>query len=73
MATSSRPHFPSDSLDEHAVVRLRSVVGTDAGVLLPGTLGTIVYRHGSGDAFEVEFAEPISQVVTLRLGDLTPV
>ncbi|MCP3733280.1 DUF4926 domain-containing protein [Sphingomonas sp. RP10(2022)] len=73
MATSS-PKLPEDRspFDDQALVRLRSVVGTDAGVLLPGALGTIVYRHDGGDAYEVEFSDPIALVVTLRGGDLSP-
>jgi len=71
MATSS-PRLPADpTFDDYALVRLRSVVGTDAGVLLPGTIGTIVHRHDGGDAYEVEFAKPVAIVVTLRNGDLS--
>jgi hypothetical protein len=73
MATSS-PRLPADpTFDDYALVRLRSVVGTDAGILLPGTIGTIVHRHDSGEAYEVEFVEPVAIVVTLRSDDLARV
>ncbi|WP_052075507.1 MULTISPECIES: DUF4926 domain-containing protein [Sphingomonas] len=73
MATSS-PRLPADpTFDDYALVRLRSVVGTDAGILLPGTIGTIVHRHDGGEAYEVEFVEPVAIVVTLRNGDLARV
>ena len=71
MATSS-PRLPADSaFDDYASVRLRSVVGTDAGVLVPGMVGTIVHRHDGGCAYEVEFVEPVAIVVTLRGDDLS--
>jgi hypothetical protein len=70
MATSS-PRLPAGpAFDDYALVRLRSVVGTDAGVLLPNMIGTIVHRHDDGEAYEVEFVEPVAIVVTLRSSDL---
>jgi hypothetical protein len=71
MASSSRRVETPHRFDEFALVRLRSVVGTEAGVLLPETVGTIVYRHEGGDTYEVEFADPFPAVVTLRTGDLS--
>jgi hypothetical protein len=71
MATSS-PSLPVDPpFDDCALVRLCSVVGTDAGVLLPGVIGTIVHRYDGGEAYEVEFTAPVAVVVTLRSGDLS--
>lgn len=71
MATSSPKLSAEPTFDHYALVRLRSVVGTDAGVLLPGMVGTIVHRHDGGEAYEVEFAKPVAIVVTLRSGDLS--
>ncbi|MCU6452944.1 DUF4926 domain-containing protein [Sphingomonas sp. A2-49] len=58
--------------DDHAVVRLRSLVGTDAGILLPNAIGTIVYRHADGNSYEVEFTDPVAQVITLHAEDVSP-
>ncbi len=53
------------------VVRLRSMVFTEDGALPAGTIGAIVHSHRSGEAYEVEFVEPVAVTVTLRGADLT--
>lgn len=57
---------------EHELVRLRSILYTDAGSIPAGSLGTIVFRHDRDLAYEVEFAGRVCVVATLRPGDLSP-
>jgi len=51
---------------ELELVRLRGQYTAPEGMLPPGAVGTIVYRHKAGEAYEVEFAEPFATVVTLK-------
>ncbi|KPF80162.1 hypothetical protein IP88_00805 [alpha proteobacterium AAP81b] len=57
-------------LDEFALVRLVHDVVRPDGVLPAGSEGAIVFRHGDGEAYEVEFAAPFRDVVTLTAADL---
>lgn len=59
-------------LRELDCVRLAADVTTAEGTLRAGQLGAIVYRHGSGEAFEVEFTEPFNTVLTLRRSEIEP-
>jgi len=47
-------------------VRLREDVSVEGGVLRKGSAGTVVYRYGNADAYEVEFTRPLAALVTLR-------
>lgn len=58
-----------NSFAELDVVLLRSAAFTDQGSLPIGALGTIVFRHIHGEAYEVEFTEPVAAVLTLRPAD----
>ncbi len=72
MASRSLRRNADVPYEDYEVVRLRSAV-YDEGVTFPiGTLGTIVLRHGDGEAYEVEFDEPEPAVITLWPMDLEP-
>jgi Domain of unknown function (DUF4926) len=58
---------------ELTVVRLRAPTSAEAqGDLPAGSLGTIVFVHDGGEAFEVEFVEPFAAVITLRRDEFEP-
>ena len=59
-----------DRLRDLQTVRLLGQYTAPEGILRPGALGTIVYRHPETDAYEVEFAEPFPTVVTLRAEEI---
>lgn len=56
---------------ELEVVRLRGLYTAPEGTLSPDAVGTIVYRHKAGEAYEVEFTEPFAAVVTLKGDELS--
>lgn len=64
------PGDPGRSIRELDVVRLLAEVQLDEGRLPIGALGTAVYRHRDGEAFEVEFIDPFPAVVTLRTSEI---
>lgn len=71
--TTSRPTpLPERRIEELDSVRLRADVMTEDGHLPFGSEGTVVYRHGSGEAFEVEFMVPIHALLTLRANEVQP-
>lgn len=72
MPASQRSRL-QDTFAELDVVRLRSVVYVDDVILPTGSVGTIVFRHIHGEAYEVEFTEPVAVVLTLRSTDLAGV
>ncbi len=59
--------IPIEELD---IVRLLAEVTLDEGRLPIGTLGTAVYRHQNGEAFEVEFLAPFHALLTLRANEV---
>jgi hypothetical protein len=71
MASVSRVNS-EPSYAELDVVRLRSMLYTDDGGIPAGSLGTVVFLHDRGAAYEVEFLEPFVAVATLRPADLMP-
>lgn len=60
------------SIQELDVVRLLAEVALDQGRLPIGALGTAVYRHQNGEAFEVEFMTPFHALLTLRASEVAP-
>lgn len=54
------------------MVQLRFDTADGETLLRGGTVGTIVYCHASGAAYEVEFAEPVGTVLTLEPLDIVP-
>ncbi len=62
-----------DLIEELAVVRLVHGITVDASCRLPaGSLGAVVFVHDEGQAYEVEFTDPIAALVTLRRGEIEP-
>ena len=62
-----------DRIEELAVVKLVRGITADGGGHVPqGSLGTIVFVHNEGEAFEVEFTKPVAALVTLRRADIEP-
>lgn len=57
-------------IQELDVVRLLAEVKMDEGHLPIGTIGTAVYRHRDGEAFEVEFSAPFHALLTLRANEI---
>ena len=70
-ARSLRTPAPA-AIEELDCVRLLAAIHTEAGLLPAGTLGAVVYRHGAGQAFEVEFTAPVQAVLTLRSNEVAP-
>lgn len=68
MRTSA--HHPDSTVRELDVVRLLAEVKLDEGQLPAGALGTAVYRHRNGEAFEVEFILPFHALLTLRASEI---
>ncbi len=61
------------ALPELSVVRLVRDVTTDEGGTLPaGSSGTIVGTFGDGEAYDVEFIEPLPALVTLAAAAIVP-
>ena len=59
-------------LPEHCMVRLASHFDLGDGRTLPvGALGAVVFVHGNGEAYEVEFIEPFHAVATIPALDLS--
>ncbi|MGU3539259.1 hypothetical protein [Methylobacterium sp. A54F] len=53
------------------MVRLRRPATLEDGRALPiGALGAIVFVHAAGEAYEVEFIEPVHGVATIPATDL---
>ena len=52
------------------VVATRAAIWADDNIYPSGSLGTIVFVHRGGEAFEVEFTSPAPAVVTLEPSDL---
>ncbi len=72
---SSASRTPVDGTHEYAeldLVRLRFDTADEDTIFREDTLGTIVYVHELGSAFEVEFADPVSAVLTLGPLDIYP-
>ena len=64
---SRAPVAQPQALAELSVVTLLREVVTDDGVTVPaGTEGTIVGVWGDGEAYEVEFDEPVVGNATVR-------
>ncbi|WP_353205208.1 DUF4926 domain-containing protein [Sphingomonas sp.] len=72
MSASARTKLSEVPFAELDIVRLRSMLYTDDGSIPAGSIGTIVFRHDRGAAFEVEFVKPFAVVATLRPADLAP-
>lgn len=64
--------FPHESrrLRELQRVQLLGQYTSDEVTLRPGAEGTIVYRHRNGEAFEVEFPNPMGTVLTLKSDEI---
>ena len=45
---------------------LRAVLGDDAVTVPAGTTGTVVAIYADGEAFEVEFTEPVDTLATVE-------
>lgn len=57
---------------EHELVSLVSQLDLGDGRALPaGALGAIVFVHGGGEAYEVEFIEPFHAVATILAPNLS--
>jgi Domain of unknown function (DUF4926) len=75
MASASPTATNDDRTREFAeldLVRLKFDTADDDVIFRENALGTIVYVHERGAAFEVEFSEPISAVLTLGPLDIFP-
>ena len=59
-------------LQEHECVRLLVGVTSHEGRIPAGTEGVIVHIHGAGEAFEVEFFEPVQTVETVESDKVEP-
>jgi|UniRef100_UPI0035CCA215 hypothetical protein len=70
MPTSVSPVPMRPEYAELDLVRLRSILYTEAGTIPAGSQGTIVFSHDHGAAYEVEFVAPFPLVATLRAADL---
>ena len=67
--TSGSLHAPP--MAEHAMVTLSRSLFLDSGRTLPsGARGAIVFVHGEGDAYVVEFITPFHVITTVPAGDL---
>jgi hypothetical protein len=55
------------------LVRLRHDTADGDILFKEDTVGTVVYCHEQGEAFEVEFATPVAAVLTLGPLDILPV
>lgn len=67
--TSDSPRRPP--MDEHSMVSLlRSVDLPDGRSMPKGTEGAIVFIHGGGAAYMVEFDDPFPAVITVPAADL---
>jgi hypothetical protein len=58
------------TMPELSIVALRNAHRYEAGVLPPGTKGTIVHAYRDGAGYEVEFSEPFHCVVTVAHDDI---
>ncbi len=66
--------IPTEAIPELSRVSLLRGVDVDAvGHLAAGSRGTIVSVYGEGEAYCVEFTDPIHALVTLGCRDLTAV
>jgi len=69
-AAASRTARPP--MAEHSMVTLSAPFGLDDGRTLPaGARGAIVFVHGGGEAYEVEFIAPFRAVATILAPDLS--
>ena len=64
MATRIVKRPERSAIAEHDLVRLRSAVATEEGLVAASEIGTVVHIHGGAEAFEVEFDAPV-HVVTI--------
>ena len=64
MASKPAKRANDTPIAEHDVVRLLATIPTNEGLVAVGTLGTVVYIHRGGEAFEVDFDAPF-HVVTI--------
>lgn len=64
------PGQEESAIQELDVVRLLAEVSLDEGRLPVGSLGTAVFRHLNGEAFEVEFMSPFHALLTLRANEV---
>ncbi|SFL12520.1 hypothetical protein SAMN05192568_100172 [Methylobacterium pseudosasicola] len=56
----------AEAIPEHSMVRLSSSLALKDGRRLPeGARGAVVFVHGDGEAYEVEFVEPFHAVATV--------
>lgn len=56
----------SEAIPEHSMVTLSASLALRDGRRLPeGARGAVVFVHGNGEAYEVEFAEPFHAVATV--------
>ncbi len=62
---AAKPTYPELSL-----VRLNTDVQVGETTVPAGSLGTIVYVYREGQAYEVEFFQPIAATLTLTAADL---
>jgi hypothetical protein len=69
---SSASRTPAGEFAELDLVRLRFDTADDDVIFPENSLGTIVYVHENGAAFEVEFAKPVPAVLTLGPLDIVP-
>ncbi|MGU3422104.1 DUF4926 domain-containing protein [Methylobacterium sp. D54C] len=60
----------SDLRDLDRVALTVAVVSDDGDALPPGTEGTIVSVYRDGEAYVVEFPNPLGALATVRPGDL---
>lgn len=64
---AARPALP-----EHSMVNLAGSVSLEDGRVLPvGALGAVVFVHGGGEAYEVEFIAPFHAIATVAAANLT--
>ncbi|MGL4313100.1 MAG: DUF4926 domain-containing protein [Sphingomonas sp.] len=70
---ATRVKGPEPDFAELDLVQLRSTIYDRGHSFRVGTIGTVLFRHPGGEAFEVEFASPLPAVMTLRPWDLADV
>ena len=72
MGHLDRPDAAANSIfAELSMVRLKAARRYGETELPAGTQGAIVFVYRGGEAYEVEFIEPIATVLTLTADDLT--
>ena len=54
------------------VVRVKRDIPSQQGIVPKGSTGTVLMSFKDGEAYEIEFIEPVEAMVAIKAGDLEP-